>query len=416
MARIAYFDCFSGVSGDMVLGALLHAGLDIAALEAELRKLPLEGWHIHTGIVRRHSIAATRVEVHTSDHADGPAHTHEHPDDHDAGHSHRGLSDVMDIIHRSGLSEPVQRDATRIFARLAEAEAAAHRVATQEVYFHEVGAVDAIVDIVGAAAALHALGVEEVYASPLPVSRGFVRSAHGQMPLPAPGTMELLKGVPIYPTEGDTELVTPTGAAILTTLAREFGPMPEMVVGAVGYGAGGRDLAERPNMLRVLVGDRPTSTDVDGLLRDRVLVLETNLDDQSPESFGYILDRLLDAGALDAYFTPIVMKKGRPGYQLSVLAEPTKADDLAGVVLAETTTFGVRLWEASRRKLAREFVAVDTPYGTVRVKVGRGGGVEKASPEFEDCRRLAEAARVPLREVYEAATCAYAGPRGRANE
>jgi len=422
--KVAYFDCFSGASGDMILGALIHAGLDAEALERELRKLPLDDWHLHVELVRtavehqdvaglrRHHIAATRVAFH--DHHGTPVdapppheHPHPHPEHaHESGHSpHRHLSDILSIIRGSTLDDAVKTNAERIFDRLADAEANAHRIPKEEIHFHEVGALDAILDIVGACVGLHLLDVEEVYVSPMPVGRGFVRCAHGLMPVPVPGTMELLRGVPVVPTEIEGELVTPTGAAILTTLARSFGPIPEMTVEAVGYGAGTRDLAEQPNMLRLVLGKK--KSDENAFLTDSVVVLETNLDDQSPETFGYLLERLLAAGALDASFTPIVMKKGRPAYCLTVLSEPEGAERLTSLILRETTTFGVRTWTATRRKLQREFVHVETPYGTVRMKVGRGGDVFKIAPEYEDCRRCAEASGAPIREVYEAALFAY---------
>ena len=303
--KIAYFDCFSGISGDMFLGSLIHAGLDPNALEAELRKLPLDGWHLHIDTTHRHAIAATRFEVHTdeSDHAHdahGHSHSHEHshdghhhhgdhkhghdhahgdhahahgdhthkhdhdhhhaPDGHTHEHPHRGLDAITKIIQASALSDGVKETALRIFDRLADAESAAHQVPKDEIHFHEVGAVDAIIDIVGASVAVHLLGIEEIVASPLPIGRGFVKCAHGLMPIPVPGTLELLKNVPVYPTEINRELITPTGAAIITTLASGFGAHPEMTIEAVGYGAGKRDLKEQPNMLRVTIGKKKPLT------------------------------------------------------------------------------------------------------------------------------------------------------------
>lgn len=383
----------------MILGALLHAGLDVSALEEELRKLPLDDWHLHKEVVRRHRIAATRVEFH--DRHRRPV--DESPHRPHANSSHRHLEDILQLIQQSDLEASVKANAARIFDRLAEAEGAAHHLPKESVHFHEVGALDAILDVVGACVGFHRLGVEEIYVSPMPVGRGFVRCAHGVMPVPVPGTMELLRGVPIVPTEVVGELVTPTGAAILTTLAAGYGSVPEMRVLSVGYGAGKRDLAEQPNMLRVVLGERTSPP----FLTDSVVLLETNLDDQSPETFGYLLEQLLNAGALDAFFTPVVMKKGRPAYALSVLAEPADAERLAALVLKETSTFGVRLFSATRRKLHREQLTVETPFGRVKVKVGRGEGVFKVAPEYEDCRRCAESANVPIRDVYEAALAAY---------
>ncbi|MBT3270898.1 nickel pincer cofactor biosynthesis protein LarC [Candidatus Poribacteria bacterium] len=391
--RIAYFDCFSGISGDMFLGAMVDAGLDLGDLESELRKLPLEGWELSASDVKRHSIAATKVDV----------------DDNSGEHAHRHLSDIAKIVEESSLDDEIKRCAMRIFTSLADAEAAAHRVTREHIHFHEVGAIDSIVDIVGAATAIHLMGIQEVYASPIPAGRGFVKCAHGLMPLPAPGTMELLKDVPIEPSDIEKELVTPTGAAIISTLASGFGAIPRMTVNAIGYGAGGRDLEQQPNMLRVLVGTK--NGDNAGGVADSITIVQTNIDDQSPEAFGYVLELLMKRGALDAYFTPIMMKKGRPAYQLSVLCRHDDAKALAALILEHTTTFGVRMWEASRNTLAREYHAVETPYGSVTVKVGMAGNVHKVAPEFEDCRRLAEEADAPIRDVYAAAVRSYEDSR-----
>jgi len=429
----------------MILGALIHAGLDVEALTRELAKLNLDEWHLHVSTTHRHAIAATRVEVHAHDHAghaqhgtdaDTREHTHEHShshghDHHGGGghrhhghhhthdtdgahthdHPHRGLDDILALIDRSNLPDGVKRTASRIFDRLAEAEANAHRVSKHEVHFHEVGAIDALIDIVGAATGLDLMGIEAVYCSPLPVGRGFVRCDHGMMPIPVPGTMELLKDVPVYPTSIDRELITPTGAAIVTTLASGFGRTPEMTVRAVGYGAGKRDLIEQPNMLRVVIGDRPDAATA--FQTDTVHLIETNIDDQSPEAFGYLVDQLLAAGALDAYFTPITMKKGRPAYQLSVLAEPDAVEGLSALVLRETSTFGVRVSPLSRRKVAREVVRVTTRFGEVRVKVGTAPDILKIAPEYDDCRRAAELSGAPIREVYDAAIEAYRSVYGQ---
>ncbi len=393
--RIVYFDCFSGISGDMFLGAMVDAGLDLADLERELRKLPLDGWTLSASHVKRHAIAATKVDV----------------DDNSGEHAHRHLSDIAKIVEGSSLDGEIKSSSMRIFTRLADAEAAAHRVSRESVHFHEVGAIDSIVDIVGAATAIHLMGIQEVYASPIPAGRGFVKCAHGLMPLPAPGTMELLKGVPIQPSDIEKELVTPTGAAIIATLASGFGAIPRMTVDAIGYGAGGRDLEAQPNMLRALIGVK--AGDGGGGVADSITIVQTNIDDQSPESFGYVLELLMKRGALDAYFTPIMMKKGRPAYQLSVLCRHENAKALSALILEHTTTFGVRMWEASRSMLAREYHTVDTSYGSVTVKVGMAGNVRKVAPEFEDCRRLAEASESPIRDIYDAVIRAYdATPKG----
>ena len=410
----------------MFLGAMVDAGLDLADLERELRKLPLDGWAITATHTKRHSIAATKVDVEDNSHQDSAdhghaadhGHDHDHDSDHDHGHDHdadhdhshetRGLSDIEKIVEGSTLDDEVKRVAMRIFTRLADAEAAAHRVPREQIHFHEVGAIDSIVDIVGAAVAIHLMGIQEVYASPIPAGRGFVKCAHGLMPLPAPGTMELLKDVPIQPSDIEKELVTPTGAAIIATLASGFGQIPRMTVNAIGYGAGGRDLEQQPNMLRVLIG---TKNGESSGVADSITIIQTNIDDQSPEAFGYVLETLLKRGALDAYFTPIMMKKGRPAYQLSVLCRHEDAKTLAALILEHTTTFGVRMWEASRSMLAREYHSVETSYGSVTVKVGMAGKTHKVAPEFEDCRRLAEEHDAPIRDVYDAATRAYEDSR-----
>ena len=398
MAKAAYFDCFSGISGDMCVASLIDAGVPFADLERELRRLPLDGWAIRVSRVRRHTIAATLFDVESNG---------SHGSD-DAHHPHRGLADILGLLGASDLSDLVLDRASRVFSRLAEAEAAAHDVPMEQVHFHEVGAVDSIVDVVGACICLDILGVEEIIASPLPMSRGFVKCEHGLMPVPVPGTLELLKGVPVISTDLEGELVTPTGAAIVTTLASEYGAMPEMVVESIGYGAGHRDLEERPNMLRVVLGSTRTGNGdhMTDLVGDCVMLIETNIDDQSPETFGYVVERLLAVGALDAYYTPIYMKKGRPAYQLSAMAEMSSATAVIAVIMRETSTFGVRTTEVARRKLARDVRHVQTPYGTVRVKCGAFGSHRKVAPEFEDCRDLARRNDVPIRDVYDAAVAA----------
>ncbi len=401
-AKAAYVDCFSGISGDMCVASLIDAGVPVAELERELRRLPLDGWSIRASRTRRHTIAATLFDVESN--GSGGSH--------DGQHAHRGLADILGLLEASDLSDGVLDRASRVFSRLAEAEAAAHDVPTEQIHFHEVGAVDSIVDVVGVSICLDILGVEEIVGSPLPMSRGFVKCEHGLMPVPVPGTLELLKGAPVISTDIEGELVTPTGAAIVTTLASEFGPMPEMVVEAIGYGAGHRDLEERPNMLRVVLG-RTKANDGDliaDVMSDRVTLIETNIDDQSPETFGYVVERLLAAGALDAYYTPIYMKKGRPAYQLSAMSEVASTTAVIGVIMRETTTFGVRMTEVARRKLARDVREVQTPYGTVRVKCGAFGSHRKVAPEFDDCRDLAHRNDVPIRDVYDAAVAALTWP------
>lgn len=382
--RIAYFDCFSGVSGDMTLGALLEAGLPLDDLQAALAALGVDGLTVTAQKVKRRGFAATQVRV-------------------AAGHAppgRRSLSDILRLLAASRLDPAVKADAGRVFTRLAEAEAAAHGIAVEEVHFHEVGALDAIADIVGAAFGLRRLGIDEVVASPLNTGSGFVEGAHGRMPVPAPGTARLLLGLPSYSSGIQAELTTPTGAALMATLAGRFGPLPSMAVQAIGYGAGARELEEQPNVLRVVVGEAAGA----GLEADTVSLLETNLDDMNPQFFEHLLDQLFAAGALDVWMTPVTMKKSRPAVALSVLCPPEAARRLAGLVLEGTTSFGVRLASVERLKLQRQVVDVETPYGPAQVKVGRRGQrVVHVSPEYEACRRLAAVTGRPLAEVFDAA-------------
>ena len=382
--RIGYFDCFSGVSGDMVLGALVDAGLPVGDLREAIAALDLEGITLTAEKVTRRTFAATKVSVVTAE-----------------GHGvHRHLHHIVGIIAGSRLESVVKGDAVRVFTRLAEAEAAAHGTSADRVPFHEVGALDAIADIAGAAFGIRRLGLEEVAASPINTGSGMVEGAHGRMPVPAPGTAQLLLGVPSYSSGIQAELATPTGAAILSTLARRFGPLPLMDVRAVGYGAGSRDLAEQPNVLRLVVGEAGGAA----LEGDTVSLLETNIDDMNPQFFEHLMDQLFAAGALDVWMTPITMKKSRPGIALSVLCPAEAARRLGEVVLEGSTTFGVRIAAVDRLKLRREVLDVETPYGPAQVKVARRGDrVVHVSPEYEVCRRLAAVTGRPLAEVFEAA-------------
>jgi len=382
---IAYLDCFSGISGDMLLGALIDAGLSLDELRADLSRLPLSGYEVTAERVTKCGIRGTQVQVKAED-----------------AQAHRGLSDILEVIRQAGLSPAVSRPAEQTFRRLAEAEARVHDTRVDDVHFHEIGAVDAIVDIVGAFCGLQRLGIQEVHASPLPLGGGWVETAHGRLPVPAPATVELLKGVPTYGGPVEAELVTPTGAAIVTTACQRFGPMPAMTVKDVGLGAGRLDLPQ-PNLLRLFVGEAAQRP------REQHLVLiETNLDNMNPELFGNLMDRLFSAGALDVFYTPIVMKKSRPATLVSVLAEPPLADRLCEILFRDTTTLGIRVTEAARRCLNREWRLVETNYGRVRVKVGRlGSEIINAAPEYEDCREAAEAHGVPVKTVYEAAQAAF---------
>jgi hypothetical protein len=393
--RIAYFDCFSGISGNMILGALVDAGLDVERLTAELAHLPISGYALRTEEVRRRGLRGTYVEVEVSEKG-----------------VERHLHQIEEIIDGSDLPKAVKSRSQAIFRRLAEAEARVHGMPIDHVHFHEVGAMDAIVDVVGAAVGLWLLGIKRVYASPVHVGCGTVTCAHGTLPVPAPATQELLRGVPIYGRDVEAELVTPTGAAILTTLVEEFGGAPPMQVRQVGYGAGSRDLP-LPNLLRVSIGE--TTEEVEGYEEDVVTVIETNIDDMNPQLFEHVMDRLFDAGALDVFLTPIQMKGSRPGVQLTVLLTEERVADALGVLFAETTTIGVRTYPMRRWKLGRERIVVETRYGPIGAKVARrGAAVMNVAPEYRECQRAAEERGVPLKEVYQAALEAARTHVGRA--
>jgi len=388
---IAYFDCFSGISGDMVLGALVDAGADLASIEQELRKLKLDGWTISAEKVQRGAIFATHVKVETQE-----------------DHHHRGLSIILKRIDDAALEPRAAERARKIFTRLAEAEAKVHQVPVEKVHFHEVGAVDSIVDIVGAAIGFELLGIDEFACSAMDVGAGQVKTAHGLLPVPAPATVELLRGVPAYSSGIQRELVTPTGAAIATALSTCYAGMPAMALRAVGYGAGSADNAEKPNVLRLLIGETAASTaggPFDYMGGAPVTVIETNLDDMSPQIYGYFAEKALAAGALDVFSTPVQMKKNRPGLLVTLLCEPENAAALIDLVFRETTTIGVRAHEVRRRTLAREWVPVATPFGEVRMKISRmNGSVLNAAPEYEDCRRIAAERGIPLKQVMAAAS------------
>jgi len=387
--KLAYFDCFSGASGDMILGALIDAGLPADALREDLARLNLADYSLDIQKIKKQGFAATKVNVQLT-----------------GKPGHRHLKHIVEILDKSSLADAVRAQARAVFTRLAEAEAAAHNSTIEKVHFHEVGAVDAIVDVVGAIAALHRLGITRVECSPIPTGHGTVNCEHGLMPVPAPGTAALLKGVPILATDEPGELTTPTGAAILTTLAERFGPLPSMQLAAIGYGAGTRDGQTRPNLLRVLIGD--TAGAAAGADSDEVVILEANLDDTTPQAIGYVTDRLLEAGALDVAAAPITMKKSRPGLKLSVIAPPSLADALENLLFLETTTFGVRRYNCRRTTLARTIDSVETRFGPICIKVGRRAGrVVIASPEYDDCAAAARKHAAPLREVMDEARRAW---------
>jgi len=389
--KIAYIDCFSGISGNMVLGALVDAGLEIEQLRTKLARLPISGYTLEAEPVRRRGLRGTHVAVNVAEQ-----------------HVERHLADVEAIIQDSDLPESVKTRSRKIFRRLAEAEAAVHGLPVEKIHFHEVGAVDAIVDVVGAAIGLWLLQVDQVYASPVHVGRGTVTCAHGTLPVPAPATMELLRGVPIYGRDVEAELVTPTGAAILTTLAKGFGEAPPMRLNHVGYGAGTRELPI-PNLLRLSIGEAVAKPEThpgksSGYEQDVVTLIEANIDDMNPQWYEHAMDRLFNAGALDVFLTPIQMKRSRPGVTLSVLVEEEHLTSVLDVLFSETTTIGVRTCPMQRWKLNRERIVVDTRYGPVGVKVARRGSeLLNVAPEHRECQRLAEEQGVPLKEVYQTA-------------
>ncbi len=385
--RLAYFDCFSGISGDMTLGALVSAGWPAAELEALPRRLHLEGARVEIGAARRGAFTAVKVDVH----AEGKQ-------------PHRHLQHLEAMIDAGDLAAPVRAGARAVFRRLAEAEAEVHGTTLEKVHFHEVGAVDALIDVVGAVEGLHALGVDEVYASTLPLGGGTVDCEHGRIPVPAPATALLLRGVPVRHGPVDFELVTPTGAALLSTLVRRWEAPPPYRLERIGTGAGGRDLAEQPNVLRVMIGEVENAR----AGRRPVAVLETALDDDNPQYVAALIPQLLAAGALDAMVVPTVMKKGRPGLWLVVIAEPADAEALAQRLMRDTSTLGVRVRIDERYELPRHQVEVETTYGKIALKVAAlPDGSERAVPEFESVRAAAERGARSLREVAEAALAAW---------
>ncbi|MGB2621251.1 MAG: nickel pincer cofactor biosynthesis protein LarC [Candidatus Acidiferrum sp.] len=398
--KLAYFDCFSGISGDMTLGALVDAGCAVELLREELGGLQVAGWELTAEKVWKNGMAATYVHVKTEDQS-----------------KHRSLSAILEILEKSRLAAEVRERAGAIFRKLGEAEARVHDVPLEKIHFHEVGAVDAIVDIVGACIGFHALGIEKFACSALNVGGGTAKMAHGILPVPAPATARLLTGKPTYSNGVQKELVTPTGAAIVATVCEAFGPQPAMSVSAIGYGAGTADLEGQPNVLRIMVGEEVEA----GKERERaqtevcatgfdeeIAVIEANLDDMNPQIYGYFLEKALAAGALDVYTTPVQMKKNRPGILLTVLCKPGDTNALMTLIFAETTTFGARTYRAERRVLPREWVTVPTSLGEVRVKISRvNGHIRHATPEYEDCRKLAVEKNVPLQSVIAEAMRSY---------
>jgi uncharacterized protein (TIGR00299 family) protein len=378
--KIAYLDCFSGVSGDMLVGSLLDAGLPFEELESIISGLNLDGYTISAKKEERKNLFGTRFNVSLKE-------KHQKA---------RYLKDIKEIISRSNLPLEVSEKCISIFEKLAIAEGEIHRISPDELHFHEVGAVDSIIDIVGSVVGMYLLGIENLFSSRIPIGKGIITSAHGKIPLPSPATIALLKGVPIYDSGQEAEMVTPTGAALITSLCSSFGPMPSMILETVGYGVGSRRLADNPNLLRILIGK-----DIDKQGSETVVVLESNLDDMNPELLGYLMDRLFDAGAKDVTFSHIQMKKNRPGIQLQVIGQPEDKDRLSSIIFKESTTLGIRFNYSQRSILTRGELMVESPWGKMRVKkVINQGGKTTLLPEYEECRRVAKANNCALRDVY----------------
>jgi uncharacterized protein (TIGR00299 family) protein len=377
----AYFDCFAGISGDMILGALIDLGVPGDFIVENVRSMPLDAFQLEISTASRMEIYGRHVKVVVED----------------RNKQARDYGDIKSLIQNGPLSDNVKGLSLKVFERLAGVEASIHNCPKESVHFHEVGGVDAIVDIVGAALGLEWLGIDKVFASEIPVGRGFVDCQHGTLPVPAPATLALLDGVPVYGTGVPHELVTPTGAAIIICLAEHFGPMPKMLIGKIGYGVGTRDLEERPNLLRVILGELDSEQD-----KDSVMIVETNIDDMNPEIFGFVMERLFEDGALDVTWIPVFMKKSRPGTMVQVICKETDRDALVRRILSETTATGVRYYSAERTKLPRKVKEVTTSYGKVRVKEVSGlAGRVSMAPEYEDCKKIALEKNVPLKVVYE---------------
>jgi uncharacterized protein (TIGR00299 family) protein len=394
--RHLYFDCFAGASGDMIVGALIDLGVEPELLKRGIEGLDLAGYRIEVSNVRRSTLSATKFDV-LVDSLVQPA---------------RRIADIRKLVERASLSDWVKNESLRVFERLAAAEAKVHNTSPEDVHFHEVGALDSIIDIIGAMIGFDLLGVRRFGSSSIRLGHGLVQTRHGQLPVPAPATAELLRDVPVYGGDREGEFTTPTGAAILSSVCDHFGPMPATRIERVGYGAGARDPEGLPNVVRVVLGDLIEEA-APGPAPENVVVIETNVDDMNPQAYESVMNRAFAAGALDCYFTPVQMKKNRPGVLLTVLCEPDRVDLIAHMLLIDTTSFGVRYYDARRRVLERRIESVETAYGSVRVKVAvEGGRALHFQPEYDDCARLANEAGVPLLEVQAAATAEYRKKRG----
>ncbi|HZK40963.1 MAG TPA: nickel pincer cofactor biosynthesis protein LarC [Atribacterota bacterium] len=386
--KIAYFDCFSGISGDMTVGALLDAGLKIDTLEKELKKLGLSGYQLEVNKVVKKGISATQFKVKIKEEG-----------------VERRFKDILDILEKSKLDEEVKKETEKIFFNIAQAESKIHRKDIDKIHFHEIGGLDSIIDITSAVIGIKTLGIEEIHSSALPVGKGFVKCAHGVIPVPAPATLELLKNIPIYSGGIEGEMITPTGAGIISTLAKSFGERPSMKIEMTGYGAGEKEFTI-PNLLRVSIGEKILKDEnlKDGYLSDEAVLIESNIDDMNPEFYDHIMEKLFSQGALDVFLTPIQMKKNRPAHMLSIIVYEQNLKEILEVLFSESTTLGVRIREVKRLRLVQQNFIIATKYGKIKVKVGMfKGKIKNIAPEYEDCKKMAQQYKVPLKEVYDEA-------------
>ena len=383
--RAAYFDCYSGISGDMILGALIDLGIKLKDIEVNLKKIDLKGYKIEKKCVQRNGIAGTKIQVISKL-------------KNNTSHPHRKFSHIKEIISNSDLSSIVKNNSIEIFKRIAKVEAQIHKTAIENIHFHEIGGIDSIVDIVGGVWAIESLKLDKIYSSALNVGEGFVNCAHGRLPVPAPATLKLLKGIPAFSSGVKKELTTPTGAAIIGFYAHKFQSMPTMKVLKDGYGAGERIISSLPNLLRVILGEIEVSGS------GKLVMIETNIDDMNPEIYDSVMESLFKLGAIDVYFSPVFMKKNRPATKISVLAEIFNKEVLSKILLTETSSFGIRSYEVDRITLDREFKHLKTLFGIIKIKVGRlDGKIVQVTPEFEDCKKAARKNKIPVKNVYESA-------------
>jgi len=379
--KAIYFDCFNGISGDMILGALFDLGLDKEAWSRELNKLGISGYTVKIERKRKGPLMGTDVNIIVEDKI-----------------THRHAKEILDIVSNSRLDDDIKEKSLKILTRIAQAESSIHNEPLEEVHLHELGGIDTIVDVVGSIIGLKLLGIEAVYSSPLPIGEGFIETAHGKLPVPAPATIELLKGIPVYSNGMKGELVTPTGAGIISTISYGFGPIPTLTIEKIGYGAGKKEFPI-PNMLRAIMGELYQEKQ-----RDTNTIIDVNIDDMNPQVYGYLMDRLFELGALDVFFTPIYMKKSRPAVKLTVISPNHLVDKLVEVIFKETTSIGVRIYRVEKIMLPREVVEVDTPWGTARVKISYINGTPKVMPEYDDCKAIAEKTGIPIQEVMKEIT------------